>query len=84
MKKLLFLAVLLSISISACKSGVSQVATSAAPNEGGYVCHLECSNTETSAEGATEEEARENVKKFIKEKCNPEDGQYFIVCNKKK
>jgi len=42
------------------------------------VCHLECSETEASGSGATEEEARADVSRHISRNCRPEDGQYFI------
>jgi|JI10StandDraft_1071094.scaffolds.fasta_scaffold19740_10 hypothetical protein len=45
------------------------------------VCHLSCSGTEATGEGATEEAAREDVSQYIDQNCKPEDGQYFIFCD---
>jgi len=45
------------------------------------VCHLSCSGTEASGQGATEEEARADVSQHIEHNCKPEDGQYFIFCD---
>jgi hypothetical protein len=45
------------------------------------VCHLSCSGTETSASGATEEEARAAVTRHVRQSCRPEDGQYFVFCD---
>ena len=46
-----------------------------------FYCLLSCSGTETKAYGLSEEEAHENVRAFVSEKCRPDDGQYFIVCD---
>jgi len=56
-------------------------ATTVAPAGSKFACHLNCSGQENHGYGVTEEEARTDVKRFIKTTCKPEDGQYFIVCN---
>lgn len=53
----------------------------ATPEGGQVVCHLDCSGTEATGQGATEEEARADVSRYIDENCKPEDGQYFIFCD---
>lgn len=45
------------------------------------VCHLSCSGTEATGQGATEEEARADVSQHIEANCKPEDGQYFVFCD---
>jgi len=60
----------------------TEEAAAPTPPEGAKVlCHLDCSGNEAQAYGATEEEARANVRKFVAEKCKPEDGQFFIFCD---
>jgi len=53
----------------------------AAPADSKFACHLNCSGQEKHGYGATEDEARTDVKRFIETTCKPEDGQHFIVCN---
>jgi hypothetical protein len=53
----------------------------AAPADGKFHCHLNCSGQEKHGYGATEEEARAAAGAFIKTTCKPEDGQYFLVCD---
>ncbi len=63
-------------------SGGGEAATPGDDPEGTKVtCHLECSGTEATGTGATEEEARADVKQYIDQNCKPEDGQYFIFCD---
>lgn len=45
------------------------------------ICHLDCSGTEATGSGATEEEARADVSQYVEKNCKPEDGQYFIFCD---
>lgn len=44
------------------------------------VCTLDCSGNEAKGYGATEEEARADVRRHVSEQCAPDDGQYFIFC----
>ena len=50
--------------------------------EGQVACHLDCSGQERTTYGATEEESRAAAQQLVAETCRPEDGQYFIVCDK--
>lgn len=55
-------------------------AAPAGASAGTVTCHLNCSGKEESAVGATEQEARDQLKPRVEAICNPDDGQYFIVC----
>lgn len=52
----------------------------AIPEGSRFFCHLNCSGTESITYGKTEEEARAAALALVGEKCRPEDGQYFLVC----
>ncbi|MBZ0238794.1 MAG: hypothetical protein K8M05_41170 [Deltaproteobacteria bacterium] len=66
-------------------AGPTSVGGEATPEAGAtegkqVVCTLDCSGTEAKGYGATEEEARADVRRHVAENCKPEDGQHFIFC----
>ncbi|MBK9033138.1 MAG: hypothetical protein IPL61_18020 [Myxococcales bacterium] len=62
-------------------AGGGAATSSDVPDEPKVVCHLDCSGTEATGYGATEEEARADVARHVEQNCKPEDGQYFIFCD---
>lgn len=68
-------------SSTATSTGPASAGPSAAPDEGRkIVCHLDCSGNQAKGYGATEEEARADVRRHVEANCKPEDGQHFIFC----
>ena len=61
-------------------AGTAPAATEAVAPTGKVACHLDCSGKEETAYAATEAEAREALRPRIEVICNPDDGQFFIVC----
>jgi len=62
-------------------AGGTSEPTDGPPAGSKFVCHLDCSGNEAAGYGATEEEARAAAQSYVEDKCNPDDGQYFIVCD---
>ncbi len=65
---------------AATPSPAPSPAQPAAADDKQIVCHLDCSGNQAKGYGATEEEARADVRRHVEANCKPEDGQHFIFC----
>ena len=81
-----WLVMLAAVLVVGCSKPSASTSTTPAPaettpaGEKQVVCHLDCSGNQAKGYGATEEEARADVRRHVEANCKPEDGQHFIFC----